>query len=677
MSDQTTEGSSILGLDPAGLRSRYREIFGDESIFLREVVQNAIQAIRSDTTPGGRVDIRVQPENWLIEVCDDGIGMTLDQARLSVARFFGSGWGRPSPTLKNSADLRRELMEALAGAFGVPVPDMPLAPMSDTSASTLDQTEIGRFGMGLTTCLMVGDRYTVESAPRGGGSPSRHVVRVGLRDGLATVLHDWEVLAEGSRPPGTRVTIHVGMQDAPPLLAIRQRQFVSPQFIEGQLRRWFSLSEVPVHLDGRVIVGADPDPALIPDSFYHVTNSRRPRDILIGVELQRRGSSGYLRAYLGLPRDTDPGQVAVHCRGIFVGNLPSSEVFGDDLAFLSGNLDSDLFDLQIDRNRLQDNARLKQFRRMIGLAFCEELARVAEHAWADYVQAINTHRASILRFLYANDDASRSLGSLIPFRHALRASVWLPLRYFAESPLTTRDGRRFVAYSSPHTRGHPAIDVMARRRHACLDADLYIPSREGKANLDVLFIDDHFNVTQSPLRCERVDVLLAELDQGHLQSQGGHKIERLTNYARSELERWCDLRWTRLGTADYIGLVTTPSARAYKQELPGFVGHQGSGQLPLMLDRLLALMGKDTSAEMRRELGEAAPQPRPSIILNLDHPAVHLLEGSPDTSRSPRVATLLAATLLLSAGATDDTTLLDIVHRHLIEMLADAKDMSK
>lgn len=159
-------------------------IYNDATVAVRELLQNAIDAVRFQhyqagrqarnerraEPPIGRVLVNWDPETRVLVVEDDGTGMDLDVIKNNLLRVGASFYDTPQFQTENS-----------------------------------DFSAISRFGIGILTCFMISDDIEIITCHEGQG---RRIRMTSVHaDYLLKDLPDGDPQLEGIEPHGTRVRL--------------------------------------------------------------------------------------------------------------------------------------------------------------------------------------------------------------------------------------------------------------------------------------------------------------------------------------------------------------------------------------------------------------------------------------------------------------------------------------
>ena len=171
-------------------------LYSSPDVFVREVIQNAVDAITArrqfDPNHRGAVRIELVPGSAAgadgaetrpatISVVDDGVGLTMEEVQTFLSTVGGS----------SKREEAESTAERLAGTDG-----------GSPSVDPGNPGYLGRFGIGLLSCFMVTDEIVVVSRSASASQPPHQAVEWrGRSDGTYSVRE----LQVGSAQPGTTV----------------------------------------------------------------------------------------------------------------------------------------------------------------------------------------------------------------------------------------------------------------------------------------------------------------------------------------------------------------------------------------------------------------------------------------------------------------------------------------
>ncbi|GAB3992211.1 HSP90 family protein [Glycomyces albus] len=215
-------GTELFQVDLRGVvEILSQHLYSSPRVFLRELLQNARDALVARAGPGadgGPGGVRVGVEDGAVVVSDDGVGLTAEEMRTLLATIGASS---------KRADLERAREDFL-----------------------------GRFGIGLLSCFLIGD--TVEVVSRSARTQDAATVRwVGSSDGTYTITE-----AAALPRPGSRVTVRTRPEE---------QRWAHPRRLARLARRFAEYLDVPVDVydtagEPTRVSGATPPEELDPES---------------------------------------------------------------------------------------------------------------------------------------------------------------------------------------------------------------------------------------------------------------------------------------------------------------------------------------------------------------------------------------------------------------------------
>lgn len=212
MSNETTASSwqrtVPFRVDVAGvIHIMGSALYSRPATALRELIQNAHDAImrrrKSDLEYSGRIDIVQLPEQGILEIHDDGIGLSAEEA------------------------------EAYLGTLGIGITGL----LKGTHPSAEDSTAresglIGQFGIGLFSAFMLADEIEVISRRAGQESAVRWRAGAGTDIQLASAQRD-----------SVGTTVRLVLQSG------QQAWAQSPELIEEAVKRYADFLPIPIYLN--------------------------------------------------------------------------------------------------------------------------------------------------------------------------------------------------------------------------------------------------------------------------------------------------------------------------------------------------------------------------------------------------------------------------------------------
>ena len=587
------------------LKLMIHSLYSHREIFLRELISNASDACdrlrfaaiadgalsADDPELGIRID--ADPTAGTLTVTDNGIGMTREQAIADLGTIARSG----------TAEFFRTL------------------PKDEQQASQL----IGQFGVGFYSAFIVAERVEVRSR-KAGAPPEAGVRWESSADGQFSV----ESLTLPKR--GTAVTLH---------LKADAREFADPQRLRGLIRRYSDHIGFPVRmrkegeasLEFEVVNQAKALWTLprtqISDEEYrqfyqYLTHDNT--DPLAWTHNKVEGKREYTSLlYLPARAPFDLWQreavrgLKLYVRRVFI--MDDAEQFLPlYLRFAKGVVDSSDLPLNISREILQQDPEVEAIRSGLTRRVLDLLARLAKdepEKYATFWREFGTVLKEGIVQDHANQNAILPLLRFAGTHNADNS----PSVSLADYLSRMKPGQDRIYYVIAETleaaRGSPAIERLKER------------------GLEVLLL------------AERID----EWMMGQLDSYEG---KRFKDASRGDLE---------LG-----GLTSDADRKQHDARL-----RESKGLLKRIRDALgervtevrvserlsespacLVIGEHDLPERMRRaleSLGQKAPQARPLLEVNVEHPLIRYLDGVTDGIRFAELAQLLYDQAALAEGA--------------------------
>ena len=587
------------------LKLMIHSLYSHREIFLRELISNASDAcdrlrfaaiadgalLADDPELGIRID--ADPTAGTLTVTDNGIGMTREQAIADLGTIARSG----------TAEFFRTL------------------PKDEQQASQL----IGQFGVGFYSAFIVAERVEVRSR-KAGAPPEAGVRWESSADGQFSV----ESLTLPKR--GTAVTLH---------LKADAREFADPQRLRGLIRRYSDHIGFPVRmrkegeasLEFEVVNQAKALWTLprtqISDEEYrqfyqYLTHDNT--DPLAWTHNKVEGKREYTSLlYLPARAPFDLWQreavrgLKLYVRRVFI--MDDAEQFLPlYLRFAKGVVDSSDLPLNISREILQQDPEVEAIRSGLTRRVLDLLARLAKdepEKYATFWREFGTVLKEGIVQDHANQNAILPLLRFAGTHNADNS----PSVSLADYLSRMKPGQDRIYYVIAETleaaRGSPAIERLKER------------------GLEVLLL------------AERID----EWMMGQLDSYEG---KRFKDASRGDLE---------LG-----GLASDADRQQHDARL-----RESKGLLKRIRDALgervtevrvserlsespacLVIGERDLPERMRRaleSLGQKAPQARPLLEVNVEHPLIRYLDGITDGTRFAELAQLLYDQAALAEGA--------------------------
>ncbi|WP_067823918.1 HSP90 family protein [Actinomadura kijaniata] len=342
-----------------------RHLYASPRVYLRELLQNAVDAITARGGAGGRV--RIETGGGVLRVHDDGVGLTEDEVHRLLATI-----GRSS---------KRDELGFARHDF------------------------LGQFGIGLLSAFLVADEIEVVTRSARGGEPVR-----------------WTGLAEG----GYRV--EKGERDeAGTTVTLRPRpgseDLLSPPVVAELARTYGSLLPVELTVDGAAVTGdgppwrrSHPDPARrrrALDAYCKELYGFEPYDV-IDLDVPEAGLTGV--AFV-LPQAVSPSARASH-RVYLKRMLLAENVEGllpDWAFFVRCVVDAGELRPTASREALYEDELLDSTRAALGDRLRQWLVRLSETDPARLRGFLRLHQLGVKAMALTDDDMLRVVDRWLEF----------------------------------------------------------------------------------------------------------------------------------------------------------------------------------------------------------------------------------------------------------------------
>jgi molecular chaperone HtpG len=598
-----------------------RSLYSNKEIFLRELISNASDAAEKlrfesltddallEADPDLRIRVAIDKDAGTVTVSDNGIGMSRQEVTDTIGSIASSG--------------TRRFLEALTGD------------------QTKDSALIGQFGVGFYSSFIVADKVTLTS--RRAGLGPEHGVRW-ESDGRGS--YDLETIERAER--GTSVTLH---------LKEDEKEFLEPWRLRSIIGKFSDHIALPVemrkesHGDDEAEQGGEkkdeaPEWERVnqgtalwmrsksevsdeeyKDFYKHISHDFE--EPLVWAHNRVEGTNEY-SALLFVPkrapwdlwdREQKHG-VKLYVRRVFIMD-EADKLMPHYLRFVKGVVDSDDLPLNVSRELLQHNRKIDAIRgantkRVLGLleSMAKDEPEKYQGLWKELGRVIkegpgedfaNRERiAGLLRFATTRSEGDAQTESLDAYIERMKEGQDKIYYITADSPAAARH--------SPH------LEVF------------------GKKDVEVLLLSD------------RVDEWL---------------VTSLTEYKGKPLQS------VTKGDLD-LGDLADKEEKEHKEQaakehgdllkrLKGSLGERVAevrASTRLVDSPACLVVGEyDMSANLARVLksvGQAAPETKPTLELNLDHPLVKRLESEPDEARFNDLGMILFDQAQLAEGGQLD-----------------------
>jgi molecular chaperone HtpG len=591
-----------------------RSLYSNKEIFLRELVSNASDAAEKlrfealtdeglfEDATDLRIRVEVDEKAGTLTVSDNGIGMSRQEVMETIGSIASSG--------------TRRFLEKLTGD------------------QTKDSQLIGQFGVGFYSIFIVADKVTLIS--RRAGLGAEHGVRW-ESDGKGT--YRLETVEKPGR--GTDVILH---------LKEDEKEFLEPWRLRGIIAKFSDHIALPVEMRGEPM-GEDKDEqqpeyervnqgtalwmrnkSEITDEEYkdfykHISHDFD--DPLSWAHNRVEGTNEY-SALLYVPkrapwdlwdREQKHG-VKLYVRRVFIMD-EADKLMPHYLRFVKGVVDSDDLPLNVSREILQHNRKIDTIRqantkRVLGLleTIAQDEPEKYQEFWGEFGRVIkegpgedfaNRERiAALMRFSTTKSENDAQTESLDAYIERMKEGQDKIYYITADSPAAARH--------SPH------LEVF------------------GKKDVEVLLLSDRVD--------EWLVNSLSEYKGKHLQSVTKGELDLGDLADKEEKEQ-------KEKAAEEHGDLL----KRLKQNLGDRVSEVRASTRLVDSPACLVVGEYDMSANLARVLksvGQMAPETKPTLELNLDHPLVKRLESEGDEARFTDLGLLLFDQAQLAEGGQLD-----------------------
>jgi molecular chaperone HtpG len=611
------------------LQLMIHSLYSNKEIFLRELVSNASDAADKlrfealaaadllEDAPDLTVDVTYDAKAGTLSVSDNGIGMSRQELIDNLGTIARSGTA--------------EFVQRMTGD------------------ARKDAKLIGQFGVGFYSAFIVADRVTVETR-RAGLSPADAVRWESDGQGEFTV----ESIERAAR--GTRVTLH---------LKEPEREFLEGPRLETLIRKYSDHVAFPVYLHEAGKEGNQPKPvnsatALwtrsrtdISDDEYREFYKHLSHDFADPLAWSHNRVEGkreytsllYIpsRAPFDLWNREAPRGLKLYVQRVFI--LDQAEQFLPlYLRFVKGVVDSADLPLNVSRETLQQNPELEAIRSALTRRVLDMLSKMAadepdryEAFWREFGQVVkegivedpqNVDKLTrLLRFASTNGDDARQNRSLADYVAGAGPDQDRIYYLLAESHVTAK--------ASPH------LEQLRRQ------------------GIEVLLLTD------------RIDPWIVD----HLPEFDGKKLHDVGRGNLSMPEGEGEI------TQQAVNDEHKPLLKKIKRVLKDRVEAVNVSRRLVDSPACVIADEKDLNPQLRRMLeaaGQALPEPKSVLEINVDHPLVKRLSAEGDEQRFASLSHVLLDHALIAEGnpPADPAAYVRRMNELLLEPGAEAKAAS-
>ena len=589
------------------LKLMIHSLYSNKEIFLRELISNASDAadkLRFEALadaelladdPDLGIRIETDKEAGTISVSDNGIGMSQDELVANLGTIAKSGTA--------------EFLGSMTGD------------------AKKDARLIGQFGVGFYSAFIVADRVTVETR------------RAGLAAGAGV---RWESDGQGEftvepiekSERGTRVTLH---------LKPEEKEFAEPQRVESLIRKYSDHIAFPVTLvaDGGEEKVVNAATALwtrprseISDEEYKEFYKHLSHDFQDPLRWSHNRVEGK-REYTSLlylpstpPFDLwnreAPRGLKLYVQRVFI--MDDAEQFLPlYLRFVKGVVDSSDMPLNVSRELLQQSPDLAAMRGALTRRVLDMLAKMASADPDDYAKFWSAF-GTVLKEGMVEDHANKD-----------RIAKLL----------------RFATTHEPGAAQTQSLDEYVARAKSRGD-----DSRQDK--IYYLLGDNHGTAADSPhleqLREKDIEVLLLTdpIDPWVVDHLSEYDGMQLADVARDSLSLPDgDGRMTQ----DAINEEHKPLLKKLRRTLKDRVDTVNASQRLVDSPACVVAAADELSPQLKRMLqasGQAVPESKPILEINIEHPLVQRLSSEQDKERFDELANVVLDHALLAEGTQLD-----------------------
>ncbi|GLZ04009.1 molecular chaperone HtpG [Actinomadura sp. NBRC 104412] len=345
-----------------------RHLYSSPRVYLRELLQNAVDAITA--RGGGSGAVRIETGGGGLRVHDDGIGLTEEEVHRLLATI-----GRSS---------KRDELGFARHDF------------------------LGQFGIGLLSGFLVADEIEVVTRSARDGAPEQAVRWTGYADGR------YRVEPAGRDAPGTTVSLRARPGSA---------ELLRPEIVKGLARSYGSLLPVDLTVDGEAITGegpawhaAHPDPARrrrALDAYCQELYGFVPYDV-IDLDVPEAGLTGV--AFV-LPQPVAPTARGAHRvylkRMLLAENVEA--LLPEWAFFVRCVVDASELRPTASREALYEDELLESTRRALGERLRQWLVRLSETDPVRLRGFLRLHQLGVKAMALQDDDMLRIVDRWLDF----------------------------------------------------------------------------------------------------------------------------------------------------------------------------------------------------------------------------------------------------------------------
>jgi molecular chaperone HtpG len=586
------------------LQLMIHSLYSNKEIFLRELISNASDAADKlrfealakpellEEQPDLRIRIDTDKDNGTVTIVDNGIGMSRDEVVEHLGTIARSG----------TAEFLQQM----------------------TGDEKKDARLIGQFGVGFYSAFIVADRVVVETR-RAGLSATEAVRWESDGQGEFTV----EVADRAER--GTAITLH---------LKEAEKEFAEPLRIESLIRKYSDHIAFPVSLHA---AGSEDEPSVVNEGTALWTRPRAEIDDDEYKEFYKHLSHDFSdplawshnrvegkREYTSLmyvpataPFDLwnreAPRGLKLYVQRVFI--MDDAEQFLPlYLRFIKGVVDSSDLPLNVSREMLQQNPELTAMRGALTKRVLDMLSRLATDSPEDY--------ATFWR------EFGQTLKEGIVEDHANKDKLARLLRFATTHTGKEEQDQSLEDYVGRAAEGQEKIYYVLAESHATAAASPHI-ERLAEQGIEVLLLSDRIDGWVVDALGEYADKPLQDVARDGIELPGGEgKISQET-----------------------LNEEHKPLLKKLKKTLKDRVEAVHISQRLVDSPACVVAAEHELNPQIRRMLeasGQALPESKPILEINIGHPLVNRLSAQEDGDRFDSLANILLDHALLAEGTQLD-----------------------
>lgn len=436
ISRSITSGKMTINV-PGVIRTLGESLYSDPGVSIRELIQNAndtciVRQAEDPNAPPPEIHIRYDPYRRILVVEDNGAGMTAEEVEKFLT-VIGS----------SHTDEVRQRLEAMG-------------------ERSLAERLIGRFGLGLLSAFIIGDK--IEFVTRS------------YREGVEAIW--WECAGEqeyqmgpGDRAmPGTTVTV-----------TVKQKQvgLLREDKLTELIHLFADLLKVPIFLDPIPrpvnVMSAPWDRDATEKEYREYLNERYPNESILSVipiKIEEDDGAFKVGGVLFVPKQPyfivrEHGDVIVYVRRVYVCR-DERTLLPDWAKFVKGVIESPNLRETTSREAIRRDENFERVQKALGRAILDYLTQVSEQDPRLFKEIVTNHNLVIKAWAVASDELFDRIKDIVLF--TTDAGQMNLQRYFelsshsrAAKAAGTDDAKRYIFYfTTPGGVGQHAMLFAAK-----------------------------------------------------------------------------------------------------------------------------------------------------------------------------------------------------------------------